>query len=97
MSHNHADMGSTRWRKLRRKAFDRDGWRCRLCGGFGPFEADHIVALRYGGAMWNLDNIQCLCRPCHREKTAAENRGRPRTAGERAWRTLVAEFRGEAG
>lgn len=45
------------------------------------FEADHIVPLwrvdrsRPWGEIrhfWSLDNLQTLCRPCHREKTARE-------------------------
>lgn len=33
------------------------------------FEADHIVAVSLGGDMWDKDNIQILCNPCHKIKT----------------------------
>jgi 5-methylcytosine-specific restriction endonuclease McrA len=40
-----------------------------------PWEADHRIPLEDGGAH-ELDNLQCLCVPCHRKKTARENRDR---------------------
>lgn len=79
--------------KLRRKArkrqvlaervdpivvFQRDGWRCRLCGVSTPRrlrathhphapELDHIKALANGGPhTWA--NVQCLCRSCNIKK-----------------------------
>lgn len=39
------------------------------------WEADHRVPLEDGGTH-ELDNLQCLCCPCHRLKTARENRER---------------------
>lgn len=45
------------------------------------WEADHIVPLIDGGS-FGLDNLQTLCVPCHRAKTAAEataRAGKPRT------------------
>ena len=34
----------------------------------GPFEVDHVLPLELGGAD-HIDNMQALCRPCHRQKT----------------------------
>jgi 5-methylcytosine-specific restriction endonuclease McrA len=39
------------------------------------WEADHRHALEDGGEH-ALDNLQCLCVPCHRRQTARENRAR---------------------
>lgn len=55
--------------------FDRDGWRCQLCGDPTPKELrgtyddkapelDHVVALSNGGAH-SYANAQCACRSCN--------------------------------
>jgi len=57
------------------KVFDRDGWRCRLCGVKTPRakrgtyddnapELDHILPLSKGGAH-TYANTQCACRRCN--------------------------------
>jgi 5-methylcytosine-specific restriction endonuclease McrA len=60
--------------------FNRDAWRCQLCGCDTPKrlrgqmvdtapELDHIIPLASGGAhVW--DNVQCTCRKCNGEKGA---------------------------
>lgn len=60
--------------------FDRDKWRCRLCGVSTPRrlrggtddrapELDHIVPLALGGThTWG--NVQCACRKCNGQKGA---------------------------
>ena len=60
--------------------FERDGWRCRLCGVPTPKrlrglrvanapELDHVVPLARGGThTW--DNVQCACMHCNRSKNA---------------------------
>jgi hypothetical protein len=40
-----------------------------------PWSADHRLPLEDGGSH-TLDNLQCLCDPCHAEKTAREARER---------------------
>lgn len=66
------------------KAFERDGWRCHLCGCRTPRrlrgtneprapELDHIVSLADGGShTWG--NVACACRACNGAK-GAESRG----------------------
>ena len=61
--------------------FQRDGWRCQLCGLKTPRarrgtihpdapELDHIVPLALGGDhVWH--NVQCACRKCNSEKGAS--------------------------
>ena len=77
---------------VRQEVFDRAGWRCQSCGNPGRLECDHIVPLRRGGEMWDLDNLQALCPPCHRTKTKAES-GRPDTPEAARWREFRDELR----
>ena len=60
--------------------FDRDGWRCKICGIYTPKslrgtfedrapELDHIIPLAAGGTHTH-DNVQCSCRSCNGEKGA---------------------------
>lgn len=58
--------------------------------GFVPrrslWEVDHIVPLIDGGSH-AIENLQTLCTPCHKQKTAAEataRAARPREAGTSA-------------
>ena len=90
MSRNHAQLNACRWATLRRSVFERDGWRCVRCGRAGRLECDHIDR-DWRGDPYDPANLQTLCRCCHIEKTAAENR-RPLTPAEAAWRDLVAEM-----
>lgn len=71
------------WRGLRRRIFERDGWRCRTCGRAGRLECDHIKNWRDGGAFWEENNLQTLCRGCHIEKTRREVAARRQTWEER--------------
>lgn len=66
--------GSLEWAKartaamratLRDNGFEADGFRCSL------WDADHIEPLAEGGS-WELSNVQTLCTPCHKRKTAAQ-------------------------
>jgi len=64
------------------KVFERDGWRCGICGCkthkakrglYHPRspELDHIVALANGGThTWR--NVQCSCRECNGRKGATD-------------------------
>ena len=77
-----------RWGPIRRRILDRDGWRCRHCGRPGRLEVDHIRPLWKGGAPYDGDNLQVLCRGCHIRKTRKESK---RVLGPKAtaWRRLV--------
>ena len=60
------------WDAARRVAIRRDRFTCRSCGRRGrsrDLEVDHIVELARGGPFLALDNLQTLCRACHRAKT----------------------------
>jgi len=60
--------------------FDRDKWRCYICGAYTPKgmrgsnddrapELDHVIPLAAGGTH-TLDNVACSCRRCNGEKGA---------------------------
>lgn len=49
-------------------AFDRDGWKCVVCGATNDLEMDHAVALMNGGSN-EITNLYALCHHCHIMKT----------------------------
>ena len=62
------------------KVFERDGWRCQLCGRRAPErkrgtydddapELDHIIPISKGGEH-SYRNTQCACRGCNGSKGA---------------------------
>ncbi len=77
-----------RWRLVRQKVLDRDGWRCVTCGKAGRLEVDHVTPLDACGDPYAMDNLQTLCRACHIAKTANENT-RLNPARD-AWRAFLA-------
>lgn len=63
------------------RVFDRDSWKCRLCGVKTPKakrgtyadnapELDHILPLSRGGAHTYV-NTQCVCRKCNQSKSGS--------------------------
>ena len=94
--HDRHGLSGRRWRRLRRAALDRDGWRCQSCGRAGRLEADHVVPLERGGEPWDPENLQTLCRTCHIAKTSAERRpGRQSSPAVQRWVDLVADLSDE--
>lgn len=58
--------------RMTRQVRLRDGYRCQQCGkqfrrGDRGLEVDHRVPVRSGG-QHTLENLWCLCVPCHRQK-----------------------------
>ena len=45
-------------------------------------EVDHVVPLFKGGAALDEDNLQPLCKPCHRRKTNDELMRNPKEYGD---------------
>jgi len=61
--------GSTRqWRNIRARVLERDGWRCRYCGGPAN-HVDHVVPLARGG-IDHERNLAASCRRCNLKKGA---------------------------
>ena len=91
MSHHHTHLDAHRWAAVRRAVFERDGWRCVMCGKAGRLECDHITPLQREPCQdpYDINGLQSLCRSCHIEKTRRENQ-RQLTPAEAAWRDLVA-------
>ena len=75
------------WERIRRAAFERDGWRCRACGRPGRLEAHHVRPLERGGDPYDRANVETLCRGCH-----IDRHRRKLTPGEAAWRDLVVDL-----
>lgn len=66
------------WQSMRKKVFERDKHRCVECGSDGithtnyeyvELDADHIIPIALGGDEWEIDNLQTLCKKCHKIKT----------------------------
>ncbi|HEY6237697.1 MAG TPA: HNH endonuclease signature motif containing protein, partial [Thermoplasmata archaeon] len=58
-----------------------DRYTCQICRRrlrARHLDVDHVVELARGGAPLDYLNLQAVCRPCHRAKTASFLRG-PRT------------------
>ncbi len=97
MSRHHTRLDARRWAVVRRAVFERDRWRCRLCGRAGRLECDHVSPLQRepGQDPYDWNGLQTLCRACHIEKTRRENR-RELSPAERQWRALVSELYGRS-
>ncbi|OTG85834.1 HNH endonuclease [Acinetobacter sp. ANC 4558] len=65
------------WQKLRKRILQRDQYLCVTCMAKGRVteatDVDHIVAKAHGGTD-DESNLQSLCSPCHKEKTAMEGK-----------------------
>jgi 5-methylcytosine-specific restriction endonuclease McrA len=55
--------------EIRRLVWQRDGGRCVQCGADHDLQLDHIIPVSKGGAT-TVDNLQILCGPCNRRKSA---------------------------
>lgn len=66
------------WQRLRMQILRRDAGLCQPCLRRGQTTSghavDHMVNKAQGGTD-NPENLQTICRPCHKAKTAAEARG----------------------
>lgn len=54
-------------KKTREKVFEKNGWKCCLCGSTEKLSIDHIVSVASGGSN-EIENLQTLCVPCNSKK-----------------------------
>ena len=65
--------GGRPWRRKRESILIRDNYTCRVCGlTIKDLEVDHIVNVAQGGTD-DDGNLQAICVPCHKAKTARES------------------------
>ena len=64
-----------KWKAIKRRIMERDGWLCQVCKSSGKLstatEVDHVNPLSLGGTDAD-DNLQAICQSCHKRKTASE-------------------------
>jgi 5-methylcytosine-specific restriction endonuclease McrA len=77
MSKHGLRGNTTKREKLRAQAFKMYGKTCNYCGDVGQ-EVDHVIELAAGGDD-SLENLQVLCKSCHKVKTARYNSKRMKT------------------
>ena len=77
MSRHHTRLDARRWAVVRRAVFERDDYRCVMCGRAGRLECDHITPLERepGQDPCDPNGLQALCRSCHIAKTRRETGG----------------------
>ncbi len=65
------------WYKLRNAVFARDTKLCQVCMKKNILtpatEVDHIIPKSQGGTN-TMDNLQAICKTCHKKKTQAESK-----------------------
>lgn len=61
------------WERTRAMVLKRDHYLCQVCRLRSAEAVDHIRPKARGGSD-ELDNLQAICGPCHRAKTASESR-----------------------
>ncbi|HUI38963.1 MAG TPA: HNH endonuclease signature motif containing protein, partial [Thermoplasmata archaeon] len=67
------------WDAARTYVIHRDRFTCQACGvrhRVRELDVDHILEIARGGPPLSYENLQTLCRPCHRVKTATFLRSR---------------------
>jgi 5-methylcytosine-specific restriction endonuclease McrA len=57
---------SAAWQRARLAALTRDRFACTSCGARAPLDVHHIEPLGQGGQPYELENLETLCRTCHR-------------------------------
>ena len=60
------------WLKKRQEILERDGGKCVVCGSSDWVQVDHKIPVSLGGAEFENENLEVLCRACHIAKTRKE-------------------------
>ena len=59
--------GTEKWKQVRALVRRRADGCCERCGREAKtLDVHHRIALKDGGLPYDLDNLEALCRPCHR-------------------------------
>ena len=56
------------WDRVRKDAYARAGWRCRICGAKGRMEAHEKWSYDDEKALQKLEDVLALCARCHEVK-----------------------------
>jgi 5-methylcytosine-specific restriction endonuclease McrA len=64
-SRERRTRGTAKWKKARTLARQRDRNRCVHCGSDKNLQVHHRVALKNGGAKYDLANLETVCSGCH--------------------------------
>ena len=84
------NRNSQRWRAVRCEVLERDNRICQGCGAqLGFAEVDHIKPVSQGGAEFDPDNLQTLCRRCHIRKSTTERPGPPPDPERERWKAYL--------
>lgn len=78
--------GQMRRALIERLAPPNPGW---TAGRTTGWDADHITPVEHGGGSCGIENLQTLCHPCHKAKTAQQ--AADKAAARRAPATLPTE------
>ncbi len=67
-SQPQSERKSARYKRIRTKVFERDGYTCVLCGNSGcELHVDHIKSYsKYPALRFEKENLRTLCVPCHK-------------------------------
>ena len=57
-------LGKQVYRRLMKRVFERDDWRCRRCGSLENLQVHHKIKRSQQGND-SLDNLETLCARCH--------------------------------
>ena len=57
---------SDNWDTIRKRVYQRDGYRCVMCGKKGKLHAHHIVPVRISKDN-SMNNLVSVCNECHRK------------------------------
>jgi len=74
---NYNLYNDRKWRKFSHKLRELNPL-CKMCldkGATTPSSmVDHIKPINSGGAIWDVNNLQCLCKKCHASKSGRDRR-----------------------
>ena len=79
VKHSHIYQ-SSEWRMARYAALQEAEHHCWYCWEYrevlvtDSLQVDHIISLEEGGAPYDINNLQVLCRDCHTFKTFGTGR-----------------------